>query len=110
MSKLSIEYQREWRKNHSEEVKTYRTRNYQKVRDYANELKNVPCMDCGLSYPPYVMDFDHRENTGKLIDVNLIRSIPALLREVKKCDVVCANCHRIRTWERRIRECRSIES
>lgn len=62
--------------------------------------KNRPCMDCGIQYPPYVMDLDHRDPGQKLFTVAQIRagSSEKLLAEIAKCDVVCANCHRIRTF------------
>ncbi len=69
-----------------------------------NELKNKPCMDCGKIYPPYMMDFDHREGTNKISEIgNLIRDrmvLAEILVEIEKCDIVCANCHRFRTQER----------
>lgn len=68
------------------------------IRELIRELKSVPCSDCRESYPYYVMDFDHRENKKFLIS-ELVHygSIKKLHEEVAKCDVVCANCHRIRT-------------
>lgn len=71
---------------------------------FVNELKNKPCYDCSVSYPPYVMDFDHKEGETKLNSVaRLIRdgwSKERLLEEIAKCDLVCANCHRERTYQR----------
>lgn len=64
-------------------------------------MKSVPCADCGNRYPPCVMDFDHRDPRRKLHSVaNLAKlgSEEKLLSEVEGCDVVCANCHRIRTY------------
>jgi len=60
-------------------------------------------MDCGVSHPPYVMDFDHRDPSTKLWDISyLIHKTAApwsrILDEVNKCDVVCVCCHRLRTW------------
>jgi len=71
-----------------------------KIRDLINDIKNIPCMDCGISYPPYVMDFDHRENKTDNV-ARLVGNMVALQRildEISKCDIVCANCHRIRTY------------
>jgi len=67
-----------------------------------DRLKNAPCMDCGKKYPPYVMDFDHRPGEEKLAPVSrlLLKGVEALLSEVAKCDLVCANCHRVRTYTR----------
>ncbi len=63
------------------------------------EAKSVPCADCGVRYPPYVMDFDHRNPAEKLGNIGCGRKWgePRLRAEIAKCDVVCANCHRERT-------------
>jgi hypothetical protein len=64
--------------------------------------KNVPCMDCGGVYPTCVMDFDHVRGV-KLFNIAKVASRAGaadLLAEIAKCDVVCSNCHRIRTQKR----------
>lgn len=71
-------------------------------------LKNRPCKDCGQRFPHYVMDFDHRDETTKIGNIaHLVSqnyySKTKLLAEINKCDIVCANCHRIRTYEHKIR-------
>ena len=60
-------------------------------------------MDCGLQFSHYVMDFDHvrGQKLFKLAearDDNL--STKRLRAEIAKCEVVCSNCHRERTWQR----------
>lgn len=63
----------------------------------------MPCADCNGSFPFYVMDFDHREGEVKLFDVSngaLRFGRAKVLAEIAKCDVICANCHRIRTANR----------
>lgn len=73
------------------------------MRAWLTEVKSVPCMDCGLRYPYYVMDLDHREGEEKLANpsdlVNCL-SWKKMKAEVAKCDVVCSNCHRERTYQR----------
>lgn len=68
--------------------------------------KDVPCADCGVRYPHFVMDFDHRPNEAKsfLLGNARCRKIADIEAEIRKCDVVCANCHRFRTDRRRRRE------
>lgn len=71
-----------------------------KMRAHVNKLKDVPCTDCGEKFPPYVMDFDHKDRKLKEDTIsNLIRrqSWNKLLKEIPKCEVVCSNCHRIRS-------------
>jgi hypothetical protein len=76
-----------------------------KRRAYIAEFKNKPCMDCKMPYPSFVMDLDHRE--GEIKIENLAKMIAryswnTILEELKKCDVVCSNCHRIRTHNRKM--------
>lgn len=77
-------------------------RSFMKRRELVRQIKSRACADCGIQYPFYVMDFDHREGETKEYELNRIDRMTtrALLREIKKCDVVCANCHRIRTYQR----------
>lgn len=72
-----------------------------------NKLKDVTCHDCGKTFPHYVLEFDHVPERGKK-KFNLTRCAyvgtlksPEFLEELAKCDVVCANCHKIRTYKRR---------
>lgn len=71
------------------------------VRMVLEELSK-PCSDCGREFPYYIMEFDHARgvksfNIGRTPHVGMKR----LRAEIAKCDVVCANCHNIRTHERR---------
>ena len=66
--------------------------------------EGTPCADCGVSFPPAAMQFDHRpgENKrGNVGDLAHRMSKRLVLDEIKKCDLVCANCHAIRTVNRR---------
>ncbi|HSH21677.1 MAG TPA: hypothetical protein VK992_03550 [Candidatus Caenarcaniphilales bacterium] len=59
-----------------------------------------PCADCGEN-DPLVLEFDHLECKSFSISKGLRdRSWSAVLEEMQKCDVVCANCHRRRTARR----------
>jgi len=80
----------------------------ERMRAILREAKGRPCADCGNQYPPYVMDFDHRDGETKLFNVSALNShrwvsIDVLFAEIAKCDLVCANCHRERTHQRRVR-------
>lgn len=75
------------------------------IQAFVRQLKESnPCRDCGVFYPYYVMDFDHVETNAQ--DINLLSStgrIGALKNEIKKCELVCANCHRTRTHQRSLK-------
>lgn len=74
-------------------------------KEYIDAAKSVPCADCGNTYPPYVMQFDHVRG-AKLFNladaVNRGRSLASIQEEIDKCEVVCANCHATRTYNRRM--------
>ena len=60
------------------------------------------CMDCKEKYPYYMLDFDHvRGNKNNNLSY-MVRfdTIDDIHKEVEKCDIVCANCHRKRTYDR----------
>lgn len=63
-----------------------------------------PCVDCG-ERDIRVLEFDHRPGLDKVDHVATLamRQVPlrALLHEMSKCDIRCANCHRKRTVEQR---------
>lgn len=76
---------------------------YAKIREAMRALKSGPCSDCGQTFPPFVMEFDHPESAIKtgIISGMVGGGITArVLREVAKCDLVCSNCHRVRTYTR----------
>ncbi len=83
----------------------YKDKNVRRRKEligFVISLKQKPCMDCGIQYPHYVMDFDHRDRKTKLTSINRMinyhsYSKEKISKEIKKCDLVCANCHRIRT-------------
>lgn len=67
------------------------------------------CADCGYNEYACVLDFDHRLGEEKLYTPAHMPkyklSIERMMAEIAKCDVVCANCHRIRTMKRKDANC-----
>lgn len=95
---------KEWYQLHKSEHKkrVYAERKIEReqVRQYVNLIKTAPCSDCNNTFPPYVMDFDHRDPSKKKENVASMTtnySLTMVKEEIAKCDLVCANCHRIRT-------------
>ncbi len=78
-------------------------RMYAQGRAYVDEAKRVPCTDCGQVFDPVCMDFDHLDPTTKTRTVAQMTnfSIKRIQEEIDKCEVVCSNCHRLRTKKRR---------
>lgn len=75
----------------------------EKILKYVRDLKtSTPCMDCAKHYVYYAMQFDHVRGV-KIDKINRMvytSSFAMILAEIAKCDIVCANCHHIRTYLR----------
>lgn len=77
----------------------------QEFEELMRVVKDVPCMDCEREFHSCQMDFDHREGEDKKYNVSDMKGMSLLevKKEIAKCDVVCSNCHRMRTFLRRIK-------
>jgi hypothetical protein len=80
-------------------------KNIARNRIYVQEYKTThPCADCDLFFHPWVMEFDHLDSDVKSFGlgsgVGDGYSLQRLQKEMDKCELVCANCHRMRTWKR----------
>jgi hypothetical protein len=86
----------------------YRARR-QALKSRVHALKLAPCFDCGRLYHPTIMEYDHRPGTQKIACVSdLTRHIGSwqdIEEEIAKCDLVCANCHRLRSTLRDPNRC-----
>lgn len=97
---------KKWYNSHKDTHKVSSKKNKRKYTDQLRAYKhNKPCTDCGVPYPYYVMEWDHLPGTTK--EANLSRLLQTnskkrFLEEIKKCELVCANCHKIRTYMRLI--------
>jgi len=65
--------------------------------------KNRPCTDCGRRFNYWIMQFDHVKGKKKFNISRVGRHIKVtkrqLINEIRKCQVVCANCHHERTYK-----------
>jgi hypothetical protein len=75
------------------------------VREWFRSLKEGrPCADCGGTFHPAAMQWDHLPGTIKAADLSNLgkRGSPRrVIEEIAKCELVCANCHAVRTVRRR---------
>jgi hypothetical protein len=71
--------------------------------EYVYSAKDSPCLKCEQSFPPVCMDFHHRDRASKhTIVATLVWrgvSLAMIQAEIDKCDLLCANCHRLEEWE-----------
>lgn len=75
------------------------------LAQYLRDLKTkTPCVDCGINYPYYVMDFDHVRGVKHANVMELVSTLSKkkIDEEIAKCEIVCSNCHRIRTHMRKM--------
>lgn len=82
----------------SKDFTSFKKKAYAAKKAFIRKAKDKPCVDCGVRYPYYVMQFDHVRG-GKLFCVceGHRESWDAIHAEIDKCVVVCANCHMERT-------------
>lgn len=103
-NKKARDYYASNRDHHKAVVRKRNKKYLDATKAWIRELKESnPCLDCGISYPWYVMDFDHvtgkkSGNISKMVATSVAKE--KLLEEISKCELVCANCHRERTFTR----------
>lgn len=94
--------QSEMSKNHYRSNKnSYLDRNQRRMTEvmkFVDDFKSRPCADCGNSYHPQAMDLHHENGIKEEIVSKLRRktTLPKVKREIEKCVVLCAVCHRLR--------------
>jgi hypothetical protein len=101
------EYQHAWYLKNKDKAKA-RAKKHNAVNRNRNQpliwkyLEDKSCKDCGNTNR-IVLEFDHiignkEHNISKMC--NSTFTWETVLAEIEKCEVVCANCHRIRTAKR----------
>lgn len=100
-----------WYPKNKEKHISYVRRNKKRVTEFIEQYKMArSCADCGFPGKefPYVLDFDHVDSDAiKKFNIgswsHTVLSIEAIEREIKKCELVCANCHRKRTFSEKLK-------
>jgi hypothetical protein len=86
-------------------IRTNRNRTIKK-REIWEMKETSGCVDCKEKYPHYMLEFDHLpefEKTGSPTQLMQTHSWSRAMDEIDKCEIVCANCHKIRTWSRHLK-------
>lgn len=88
-------------------MSNYNVNRRRSVKARLVQIHGSRCHDCGGTHPPYMFDFDHRDPKEKSFTISSGGTIAfqKQLEESKKCDLVCANCHRERTHRQRCDGC-----
>lgn len=91
---------RRWELANPEKVRAARFKRREWYRKYKSE---TPCADCGGCFPAECMDFDHVGVKTNYVSQLVMGgySVEVIRKEMTQCDLVCANCHRIRTCARK---------
>ncbi|HWH16368.1 MAG TPA: hypothetical protein VNU25_02180 [Candidatus Paceibacterota bacterium] len=98
-----------WYPRNKEKHLSYVRSNKLRVARFLDEYKREhACVDCGFPGKefPFVLDFDHADPGLKSFTIGSwsrkVLSIEAIRKEIEKCELVCANCHRKRTFRERV--------
>jgi hypothetical protein len=82
-------------------------RSVQRKKEIQKMLSDIKeksgCVDCLETYPYYILDFDHVYGI-KVANISQMLnnfSLEDIMKEVAKCEIVCSNCHRERTFSRK---------
>lgn len=79
----------------------YQQKRIGRRRYWLNYYKlKVGCVSCGYKEAACALDFDHKDVYNKSFPISgggLARTLKSLFQEIRKCEIVCANCHRVRT-------------
>lgn len=95
-------YDRRYYAERGKAARLARTRAWRdSARAWMDALKaGRPCADCGETFPPFVMHWDHLPGHRKIAEISVLvgnRRRGIVLEELAKCELVCANCHVMRT-------------
>lgn len=102
------EKEKEWRKKWWSSLSEKRKEEKQKKANHRNRLLkqfladyklNQKCKDCGYSKHHSALEFIHIKGK-KSFNISFAKSISQAKKEIEKCEVICSNCHRVRTYNR----------
>lgn len=84
----------DWRKERNAQLAD----NNRQLKRKMVELMGNVCADCVHQYPDYVYDFHHLDPAQKDFSIGKSRNWSKIEKELSKCVMLCANCHRIRHY------------
>ncbi len=101
-------YRRKYHLENREKVNAYKRkyarRKRKEMSDFLNKIKeDSGCIDCKNKLRSYQLHFDHLPKYTKKFNISEFKWSKVnkeLMDEIAKCEVVCANCHAERTWNR----------
>lgn len=102
---MDKEYFKQYYLENKDVILTRQNVKWRRAYAFLASQKMKPCLDCGfVPEIPEQMDFDHVRGE-KTREVTRLAAqgcgIKRIQEEIDKCDLVCSNCHRLRTYKRR---------
>lgn len=91
-----------YRKNLEKSRQKTNTRRAARLEWLSEIKRDKPCVDCGMIYESFCMDFDHLRDKVKSVSRMVLNNTPfsVIEKEIKKCELVCVICHNNRTLAR----------
>lgn len=101
-------YRRDYHQKNKDHINTYKrayaSRKRKEMREFLNKIKeDSGCIDCNNKLRSYQLHFDHLPKYKKKFNISEFKWAKVnkkLMDEIAKCEIVCANCHAERTWNR----------
>jgi hypothetical protein len=88
------------KEKHKANTKRNRHKNARKARKFLlNYYQTHPCTNCGFN-DPRCLEFHHIKGKKKYLVGGMVtqgHGLTSIKKEIRKCQVLCANCHRIKT-------------
>jgi hypothetical protein len=90
-----------WKKRKEYYKQSVKEKHNANIKIIQEEKLNRGCACCGYKENPYALDFDHLDPKSKIEGVSRMssRNTERVKEEMAKCQVLCANCHRIKTHD-----------
>lgn len=88
---------KQWRENNRDYIRDKQRETKRQRKEWAIQYLGGLCKDCKQTFHPAIYEFHHRIPEEKDRDPSkmLQLSIKRLQKELDKCDLLCANCHRL---------------
>ncbi len=98
------EYNKSWYQRHKERLIEKRKQHDKELRQWLRQYKSrLCCVECGENHPA-CLQFHQRNGGEKSFTISYAigarrnLSFKTLEKEIRKCDILCGNCHAIRHW------------
>lgn len=89
-----------WKELCRERTRKHRKEVLYKKKQELQAILGSKCAHCG-EVDPIVLEFDHIDPATKTMVISMSYNKPMeiLVEEIKKCQLLCANCHKRKTWQ-----------